>query len=129
MALVATPIYAAILAVLFVYLSVKVIGARRGGYARPDHPEGWRFERAMRGHANFAEYTPLALILVLLLEVNGAPVWAVHLVGAMFVVGRVLHAAAFGTERGMFMFRQIGTGSTLTALLLGAGLNVWVALT
>ncbi len=127
MSIVYTPLYAAVLALMFVYLSLRVVGARRGGYGRPDHPEGWRLERAVRGHGNFAEYTPLALILVLLLELNSAPAWAVHAVAATFLVGRILHAAAFSTQHGMFMFRQLGTGSTFTALLLGAGLNVWVA--
>ncbi len=129
MSMVYTPLYAAVLSVMFVYLSLRVVEARRGGYGRPEHPEGWRLERAVRGHGNFAEYTPLALILVLLLELNTAPGWMIHLVGATFLVGRVLHAAAFSTERGMLMFRQIGTGATFTALLMGAGLNGWIALT
>ena len=56
------PAYAALLALLFIALSIRTIRARRahkvaigtGGHAA--------VERAMRVHANFAEYVPLALL-------------------------------------------------------------------
>ncbi len=125
MTLIYTPFYAAALALVFLYLSLRVVGARRGGYGRPDHPEGWRLERAVRGHGNFAEYTPLVLVLMALSELNGAPAWAINALGAMFVAGRLMHAAAFSTQHGMLMFRQIGTAATFSALLVGAVLCVW----
>ena len=56
--------YAALLALLFVALSWRTIGLRRrycvavGDGGQPE------LLRAMRVHANFAEYVPLALLLI-----------------------------------------------------------------
>lgn len=128
MPLVYTPIYAAVLAVMFVVLSLNVIRCRLKGYWRDDHPKGQILHRAVRGHGNFAEYTPLALILIAMLELNGANAWAVNGIAGAFVLGRILHAIAFSTAQGMLKFRQAGTLLTLSSLLVGAGWNVWLVL-
>lgn len=71
--------------------------------------------RRMRAHANFAENTPIVLILIAALEISGgtsAWLWAV---GIAYILGRIAHA--FGMDGGsMRMGRMIGT--TLTALIL-----------
>ncbi len=71
--------------------------------------------RRMRAHANFAENTPIVLILIAALEISGgtsAWLWAV---GIAYILGRIAHA--FGMDGGsMQMGRMIGT--TLTALIL-----------
>ncbi len=72
MALSVAPLYAALLGFLLVYLSIRVIRLRRrlkvaigaGGEAA--------IERAARVQANFSEYVPIALILLLLAEIQGA---------------------------------------------------------
>ncbi len=48
-------------------------------------------QRAVRGHGNFSEYTPMFLILMLLAELNNASAWLLHLSGGLFVLGRILH--------------------------------------
>ena len=45
--------------------------------------------RRIRGHANFAEYTPLALVLITLLELAGEPRWELHALGASLLAGRL----------------------------------------
>src|SRR5882724_7128937 len=47
---------------------------------------------AMRRHANFVEWAPLALILIALLEMNIAPKLPIHILGAALVMARASHA-------------------------------------
>ena len=87
-----TPIYAGLIALFFIYLSMRVISVRRSD--RISLGDGDRSDMAyrIRAHANLAEYAPLALILLALAELQGAPIWVVHLLGIILLVGRLLHA-------------------------------------
>ncbi len=119
-----TAAYAGLFALFFAFLSLRVINFRRRGFARPDHPETWRLERAIRGHGNFAEYVPLILLLMAFAELNDANVFAIHVIGVVLLAGRLCHAIAFSTEKGVFQFRTIGTAMTMTALISGGLLNL-----
>ena len=69
---------------------------------------------AMRRHANFVEFVPLALILIGLLEMNGVAAGAIHGLGASLVVARLSHAFGYRGDDSMRAFRAIGAiGSTL----------------
>ena len=46
--------------------------------------------RMIRLHGNAAEYIPLAIVLMLIYELNGGWHTALHIVGIALVVGRVL---------------------------------------
>ena len=63
-----TAFYAALLAALFLYLSVRVIGWRRDRRVEFGHGEDFELLRRMRVHANFAEYVPFAIVLMGLAE-------------------------------------------------------------
>lgn len=119
-----TAAYAGLFALFFAFLSLRVINFRRRGFAGPDHPETWRLERAIRGHGNFAEYVPLILLLMAFAELNDANVFAIHVIGVVLLAGRLCHAIAFSTEKGVFQFRTIGTAMTMTALISGGLLNL-----
>lgn len=45
----------------------------------------------IRAHGNFAENTPLALLGLAALAWLGAAPWVLHLFGAAFFIGRILH--------------------------------------
>ncbi len=68
-----TPIYAAVLALVFVGLSVRTIRLRRRARIAVGDGGDPRLARAMRVHTNFAEYVPLALLLIYFAESAGAP--------------------------------------------------------
>lgn len=120
MTLVATPIYAAVLAALFILLSLRVIRQRqRDGRAWGEGGEG-RLRNLVRAHGNFAEYAPMGLLLLLLAEAQGAPGWAVHLTGASLLAGRVVHAFALSERPGTLPLRVAGMVLTFTALGTGA---------
>ena len=45
----------------------------------------------MRVQANFADYVPLSLLLLAFAELQGRPVWLIHTLCAVLVVGRLVH--------------------------------------
>ncbi|MDQ7069544.1 MAG: MAPEG family protein [Rhodobacterales bacterium] len=80
--------------------------------------------KAMRAHANFAEYTPIGLLLMVMAELQGAPIWAVHFLGVLLVVGRFMHAYGFGHTPQIIPLRKYGTILTFSMLLLAAIANI-----
>jgi uncharacterized protein len=115
-----TQIYASLLALLFVALSFRVIAVRRGAGIPLGDGSNQQLLRRQRVHANFAEYVPLALILMALAEQQGAAAWVVHGIGCLLVAGRVLHA--FGVSRApeVFAFRVTGMVLTFAAIIISA---------
>ena len=75
----------------------------------------------MRVHGNFTEYTPTFLILLLLAELGGAAFWFLHLLGAAFVAGRMLHAYGLSTVRARSFGRFYGSLSSWTSILVLSG--------
>src|SRR5207248_9924879 len=92
MPMIVTPFYAGLLALIFFVLSMRVV-AVRGRVSLGDGGDPMVLRR-MRGHANFAEYVPLILLMMALLELGRSPAWALHAVGAVLVIARVLHGIA-----------------------------------
>jgi hypothetical protein len=122
------PIYAALLAFVFVALSVRVIRVRRAVKVAIGSSGNARLERAMRVQANFAEYTPFALILLLMLELNEANSVILHGLGAALLIGRCIHAYGLAGDPEDFRFRVTGMATTLTTILLAATLLLWLAI-
>ena len=73
-----TALYAALLAPLFILLAVRVIRSRREAKVAVGDGGDKALLRRMRVHANFAEYVPLALILMALAESLAANRFALH---------------------------------------------------
>ena len=114
------PYYAAVLALLYVYLAYRVIVARRGAKVSLGTGGNPAVERAARVHGNFAEYVPFGLLLLAMVELRGAPVWVVHPLCLALLAGRASHA--FGVSRTPEVFRWRVTGMMLTfgVLILSA---------
>ena len=115
-----TALYAALLTVLFVILSVRVIAMRRGSGAALGDGGDPGLLRKIRVHGNFAEYVPLGLILLGLAEGLRAPGWLLHLLGLALLVGRLLHAYGVSRTNEQFGFRVGGVALTLTMLISAA---------
>ena len=116
MSLQITPVWAASLALLFVFLSARTVTLRRKlGIALGDSGNP-TLQRAIRVHANFAEYVPLTLLLAILLELGGARAPLVHAVCGLLLVGRAAHAYGVSKTRENFGYRVAGMALTLTAL-------------
>jgi len=111
-------IYAGLCGVLLIVLSARIIGMRRTyqvGIGSGGHEE---LARTIRVQGNFIEYTPLALILLVLAELQGASIWLVHGAGVLLVVGRGLHAFGLSQSAGRTFGRFYGTLSTWASLLI-----------
>jgi uncharacterized membrane protein YecN with MAPEG domain len=83
--------------------------------------------RRIRVQGNFVEYVPLALVLLVLLELGGlAPAW-LWVAGAALLAGRLLHAWGLSRSEGPSFGRYWGTALTWGALLARALAAVWLA--
>ncbi len=81
-----------------------------------------RLTARMRAQLNFAEYTPIVLILIALIELaDGTQAWLWG-VAALYVIARILHP--FGMD-GWTPGRSIGVAITMLTL---AGLGIYAAL-
>jgi uncharacterized membrane protein YecN with MAPEG domain len=124
MVITVTPIYAGIAALLFVVLSVRVILMRRNARVGLGDGGDQLLLRRLRVHGNFAEYTPLVIVLMTLAELQGRPASSLHVVGLSLLAGRLLHAYGVSSEPEKPALRVAGMAFTFTALIVGALLNV-----
>ena len=114
-----TAIYAGLLGVLLLALSVSVIRLRwkhQQGIMDGGHRD---LARAIRVQGNFTEYVPMALILMFLGEAAAYPAWAIHLLGIALVVARCAHAWGLSQSEKRTPGRAVGV--TLTFAVIAAG--------
>ncbi|MCV6585201.1 MAG: MAPEG family protein [Marinibacterium sp.] len=128
MVLTVTPIYAALIAVIFLALSFRVIAYRRAHGVSLGDDDSPVLRTRIRAQGNAAEYAPLGVILLLIAELQGAPVALLHGLGLMLVVGRAMHAVAFGDTQMKFKLRAPGMVLTLTMLMITTALVLILAL-
>ena len=115
-----TAFYAGLLAFVFVVLSFRTIGARRAAKVEIGDGSNRELLRRMRVHANFAEYVPIALILMALAETMKAHTLLLHGIGIALLVGRVVHAYALSQSPHILQLRVAGMVATLTAIMAAA---------
>lgn len=123
-----TSLYAGLCALLVIALAFKVVGFRRGkkvGIGTGGDHDG---KVLVRAHANAVEYIPLALILLLIAELNGlAPLW-LHCLGGALVFARLVHALGLiGGRGGYHPGRFVGTLLTWLVIIALALLDIAAA--
>lgn len=112
--MIVTSLYAGLLALIFLALSARVVAVRdRVSLGDGGDPE---VLRRMRGHANFAEYVPLILVMMALLEYQQIAAWQLHAIGATLVFARLIHGIALSFTKKWFFGRFFGTVLTFTLL-------------
>ncbi|MEO0370233.1 MAG: MAPEG family protein [Pseudomonadota bacterium] len=121
-----TPIYAAILALLLIILSARVILRRRSVKVSVGDGGDQALVKRIRVQANCAEYAPFGVLLLLVVELAGATPLVVHELGLMLVAGRVLHAVGMGVTPQIPALRIIGMILTFTMLGLSAILMLYL---
>ncbi|MGJ8621580.1 MAG: MAPEG family protein [Yoonia sp.] len=111
--------------VLILLLTLRVIQLRRrNGVVLGDNGDR-ALAKAIRGHANAVEQLPIALILMGLAELQGAPAGPLMPCAMALVVGRCLHGAYFAFHGAHWRLRFFGMWLTIIAQ---AGLLVSVAI-
>lgn len=118
----ASSLYIGLAALLLLVLSLRVIQLRYR--YRTEIGDGGHAElaRAIRVQANFVEYVPMALLVILMADLVGHAKWTVHVMGIALLVGRVAHAYGLATARGPNVGRSLGVGLTVLVLIAGAAL-------
>jgi len=84
--------------------------------------------RRIRAFGNFIEYVPVGLLMLVLLEYNGAAAGLVWLVGISLLVGRLVHAVGMLTSEHPVP-RMLGMMATYVSLVVPAlwcCLNLWI---
>lgn len=119
-----TAAYLGILALLYAALGMQVSRLRRGNRVLFGDGENLRLRSAIRAHANFAEYVPIIVLMVAMLEMSGMPAIPVHLLMAGLLVARLLHPLGMyaGSRSLQFQVCRVG-GTVLTfVVLIGSAL-------
>ncbi len=122
-------LYAGVNILILLVLAVLVVAGRRKHKITLGDGGNADFSRAVRAHANAAEYIPAGLVGITLLALfdPATPTWLLHAAGISLTLGRILHG--FGLHTGTLnagrMFGMILTW--LSYLLIGGGL-IWVGL-
>ena len=90
-----TLLYGGLLALLQTLLGLNISLRRmvQKVYVGADLDKTWMMR--VRAHGNAAEWIPLGVVLLLALELSGAPSLPLHIFGGAFLFGRLLHAAGF----------------------------------
>ncbi len=90
-------LYAVLSALLLMKFSFDVVRLRMqyrvaygdGGFSK--------LQSAIRIHGNAVEYIPIAIVLMLFMEMNGAETWMVHICGIVLLAGRLMHYYRFSS--------------------------------
>ena len=117
-----TILYAGLLGLIGLVLAINVSRTRAATHVDLGDGGNPRMLQAIRMHANFIEYVPLCLILIGLIEMAHGPRWAVHSLGIVLVVARILHAQGIHSAPGRSFGRAAGAGLTYLILFLAAAL-------
>jgi uncharacterized membrane protein YecN with MAPEG domain len=117
-----TSLYASLSVLLIVKLTLAVIKLRRKNRVSIGDGGKEELQLAIRAHANAVEYIPIALLLLLMLELNGAPKILIHISGATLLIGRIIHA--MGLPAKDLKKRVLGMQITIYLLIGLAILNI-----
>ena len=117
-----TALYACLLAALICWLSMNVIKCRRRNRVLYADGECKELIVARTAQSNAVDYCPIAILLLLCLELNGGNLWLLHAVGIAFVTGRLIHAR--GILKESLKGRVLGMQITFYMLFALIALNV-----
>lgn len=113
-----TSLVAATAAIALIPLSISVSFQRVKTGVRVGFGDDAALMRRIRAQGNFAEYVPLALIVLGLAEYRGASALLLWTIAGLLIAGRCLHF--IGIMTGKSAIRAPGMLGTYGALLLGA---------
>jgi uncharacterized membrane protein YecN with MAPEG domain len=122
MDLLITGTYTSLLALLFIALTVVVIKNRRANAVSLGDGDVDELQKAIRAHGNFAEFVPIALILLAVAELNTNAGAFLHIPGGILLLGRILHAYGIVTKNGASKPRVYGALCTFLVII---GLSLW----
>ena len=123
-----TVLYASVLALWFFILSIRVIRHRGTQNIALGDGGNNSMLRRIRAHSNFAEYAPIILLLMGLLEFAGVGPVMLHVIGLLLLAGRFAHGWALSFTDGNVPGRVGGMILTFAALIIAAVRGLLLAL-
>jgi uncharacterized protein len=114
------PFYAAILVLIFVFLSARVIQMRGSAKIGLGHGDNPAMERRIRAHGNFAEYVPLALLLLTFMEMQKHSIYIIHILCIILLLARIIHAIGVTPVDEKLPMRVAGAAGTFLVLVIAS---------
>ena len=112
--------YTAILALIFIVLSLRVVKNRFKSKVSLGDGGNTLLNIAIRTHSNFAEYVPIALMLLVSVEFLAYPVILVHILGSLLILARLSHVYGLANKNSLSIFRPVGVISTVTVIVVSS---------
>ena len=103
-----TLLYTSLITILTIFLAFKVGIARGKTNTLLGEGDSSELLQSIRSHGNLIEHAPLALLLLLLLEMHGVTDWKLHLLGSSFFLLRILHAYGLSISRESTPYLLVG---------------------
>ena len=122
-----TGLYAALLTVVGLTLMVRVARMRARTGVSILHGDDMDLALAVRQHGNFIETVPLALILMGLVEANGANSILLHANGIVLLLARIAHPIGLRLDRADHPLRAVGAVGTVLTTFVLAAVALWQA--
>lgn len=115
-----TLIFAAIFGILHVVFTLRVGAYRFSSKISLGDGGDKELRNRIRAHGNFIENAPMALLLLLLNELNGLGQGALIALGCVFLAARLLHYVMIVSRSLPIILRPISMLGTLGVLLISA---------
>lgn len=112
-----TALYGGLNALLAVLLGLNVSLTRGREKVNFGSGDSIKMQQAIRVHQNNVEYVPLAITLLLILEIMGAASLWIHIYGGALFVARLSHAHGLMTSTEATPTRFIGALSTFILII------------
>ncbi|AQS38394.1 putative MAPEG superfamily protein related to glutathione S-transferase [Shewanella psychrophila] len=118
MSVVISGLYISLTAILVVALAMRVVKLRRKHKIGLGSADNKALELATRVHANLVENAPIAMILLLLAELNDLSGIYLHLLGIVWIIGRILHAVGLTQGKGGYHLGRFWGGLLSWSVIL-----------
>ena len=123
-----TALYAGTLALMYLFLTFRTLNYRRTQRVEIGDGGDKQLLRRIRVHGNFAEYVPIALLLMGFAESLHLSGTGLHVIGLLLLAGRIVHAYGLSQTPHILPMRAGGMVATMLAILGGALACLWLAL-
>ncbi len=107
-----TSLYAAILGLIFTFLSFRTVRLRQKFRTSLGDGQQPLLQRAIRVHGNFSEYVPFTLLLIYFVETQTANNLLVHFLCIGLLIARTSHAYGVSQVEEKLRFRIFGMFTT-----------------
>lgn len=115
-----TAVIAALNALILMALALAIPFKRMKTRTNLGTGESDELQRAVRAHGNATEYVPIALILILILELFAAPAALLWILGGVLTLSRLSHPYALYMRTGPGFFRGFGMLGSVGVIVVAA---------